>query len=145
MSAWATAMAVSFAMLATLPAFADEKSLFHLPGVSDFRLQQISRVDNESEWPFSVDEGYLLCAYVTGQRTVYFSEIPETDEEPRIAVIATDPFTLMLGGAMGKGLLPQTTSIEDMGKTMRLLGPFEALGKRLCDQPAGVQLRGGEL
>lgn len=135
----------SFATMVALPALANEKSFFHVPGVDDFRYQEIARDGREDAWPFTVDEGYLACAYVTGQPTVYFVEIAEEGEEPRATVVSTEPFMMLTGAAMGHGLLAQTSSVEGMGEMIRLLGPFEALGKRLCEQPAGTHLGGGEL
>lgn len=147
MDAWATAMAVSFATLAALPAFADETSFFHVPGVKDFRLQQIEKANRENAWPFTVPRGWLACAYVTGERTVYFAELADDIEEddPRVTIVSTDPMLLMTGAVLGDGLLPKTNTVDEMANTMRLLGPYEALGKRLCDQPPGVILEGGEL
>lgn len=147
MRTWATALAATFATLATLPALADEKSFFHVPGVTDFRLQEIARSSHEDAWPFTVDRGWLACAYVTGQPTVYFSEIAEESEEdePRVTIVSTELTLLMTGAVVGEGLLPRTTTVEEMGNTLRLVGPFEAMGKRLCDQPPGIVLGTGEL
>jgi hypothetical protein len=123
----------------------DEKSLFHAPQLEDFRIQRISRTDSERDWPFTVDEGDLLCLYIMGKPAVYFREVSMQRGEsprPRVAIVSTDPFRLMAGGLTGAGLLAKTDSIEAL---IKLLAPFESLGSRLCNQPRGSVVDSGEL
>jgi hypothetical protein len=122
----------------------DEKSFFHIPQAEDFRMQRITRSDRESEWPFTVEDGYLSCAFVVSRPTVYFTENPGTDfdEDLRVVVVSTDPLDLIFAHIGGGGLVRKTASMADLIKVM---APFESLGARLCDQPRGTQIGAGEL
>lgn len=122
----------------------DEQSLFHIPGAEDFRVQAIGRSGSEREWPFTVDRGYLFCAYVMGERTVYFAERP-TDERqglPRTIVVSADPFDLMLSALLARDLIAPFADIEELIVRM---GPFQRAGRQLCDQPRGITIGPGEL
>lgn len=137
-------LAATFAVAAPLM-LVDEKSFFHIPGVEDFRVQRVARTDNEREWPFTVGEGYLTCAYLLGQPTVYFTEKPAKDADPRdvrVVVVSTDPLDLMLARFAGQGLIGSMDSMETL---IRLVAPFKSMGDRLCDQPRGTQIGPGEL
>ena len=140
MAMLAAALAVAAPMM-----LADEKSFFHIPGVEDFRIQAISRTGNEEEWPFGVGEGFLLCAYVLGDRVVYFATRPEGNDDgimPRVIVISTNPFDLLMSSLMARDLIASYESIEQLIVRM---APFETLGRRLCDQPRGSEIGPGEL
>jgi hypothetical protein len=148
MPAFAAAMAIAapLALGGAMPVSDDEKSLFHIPSEDDFRLQRIARAENEREWPFTVDEGYLTCAYVVGRPAVYFTEMPVGTDfdraELRTVIVSTDPFDLAFGNLGGGGLVTNNGSIADL---IRQMAPFESLGSRLCEQPRGTEVGPGEL
>ena len=133
------AISISAILGAAVPV-AEEKSWLHFPDPLDFRSQHISRAATEKDWPFTVDEGFLLCAYVLGQPTVYFVEsLPdEADPEPaRIVVVSTDIFEIAIGAAAGGGLLDAGGGLAAI---IPRLAAFEALGARLCAQPRGTTI-----
>lgn len=135
--------AVAAMAIAAPLAVSSEQGWFHIPGADDFRVQSIARTDNETDWPFAVDEGYLLCAWVLGQRVVYFSTEPEDeDAEPRLIVVSSDPFDIMFAGIMDRALL---APYDDMKQLVERFAPFQRLGQKLCDQPRGSQIGPGEL
>lgn len=127
-------------------ASADERSLFHIPGVEDFRIQHIARSDRERDWPFAVDAGYLMCVWIVGERTVYFAEVPDEDadddEYPRTVIVSTNPFDLAFGNMGARDLVIET---QGLAQLIPLMAPFERLGKTLCDQPRGSEIGPGEL
>lgn len=138
-------------MLATVVAaaspfvLAGEKDFLHLPDETEFRTQHITRAGQETAWPFTVDEGYLSCAFVMGTRAVYFTEAPIGEQEVgdlRVAIVSTNPLDLAFVNAGSGGLVVQAGSIEEL---IRLMTPFEQTGQLLCDQPAGTQIGPGEL
>lgn len=136
---------VAASMIAAPVLAADEKSFFHIPGVEDFRVQRILRGDHERAWPFTVDEGFLSCAYVVGQRAVYFVEIMDdttAQDKARVMIVSANPMDIILSNMMDGGLMQKSNDIAEM---IRLLGPFQSIGQRLCDQPAGTTLGPGEL
>ena len=138
------AFAATLAMAAPL-LVADEKSFFHVPEVEDFRVQKVARADRESEWPFTVDAGYLTCAYVLGESTVYFTDDPQdaTDlSDVRVVIVSTNPLDLIVGRLAGDGLIGAETPIEQLIVQM---APFKAIGNRLCAQPRGTSIGPGEL
>ncbi len=136
-------MMFALALVASAPVFvADEKSFFHMPGTEDFRTQTVSRTAGETEWPFTVDEGTLACAYVMGQRAVYFVEKTDTPE-PRVVVLSTNPFDLALANLGRTELL---TPRDDLATLVGRVAPFVQAGERLCEQPRGTTIGpGGEL
>lgn len=149
MAALAAAMAIAAPMLLgeQPPVVAvGERDLFHMPTQDDFRLQRISRTGNEREWPFTVDEGYLTCAFVVGKPAVYFTELPTNDDiadaDLRTVIVSTDPFDIAFGNIGNGGLMRKGPPLADL---IRLMAPFESLGARLCDQPRGTQIGPGEL
>lgn len=124
---------------------ANERSLFHFPTTEDaFRLQRIERTGNEQEWPFSIASGYLMCAWLFGERVVYFAAPPEEGEEvfQRIVVISTNPLDLLVVNIGQNDLF---APVDGMEQLIPLVAPFERLGKRLCDQPRGSDIGPGEL
>lgn len=142
-------------MIATLAAIAlglpvvaarDERSLFHLPGPEDVRLQTIQRSDNERDWPFAIDSGYLACVWSAGQKVVMFMEKLSArearDRKPGLVFVSTNPFDLTMMNIANRHLIIQVDTIEDL---IRRMGPFYDLGKRLCEQPRGSDIGPGEL
>lgn len=138
-------MAMSAVSLAVAAPFvlAGERSFFHLPSEEDFRIQSIERADNEREWPFIADKGYLSCVYVMGKPTVYFTTTEDVDfGAPGAVVVSTDPFQLAFANIGRQGMLAPTSGLAEL---IQKIAPFESLGRRLCDQPRGTVVRPGEL
>lgn len=134
--------AVTLAVAAPL-VLAGERSYFHLPSEGDFRMQPIERADNEREWPFTVDKGYLSCVYVTGKPTVYFTFREDADDGAAgTVVVSTDPLQLAFVNIGRQGLFAPTSGLAEL---IQKVAPFESLGRRLCDQPRGTVVRPGEL
>ncbi|TIS98479.1 hypothetical protein [Mesorhizobium sp.] len=127
---------------------AGEQGLFHFPSVEEVRLQPISRAENETGWPFSVDAGVLACVWSGGQKVVTFLENRPADLEddhtfqPRHVILTTDPFQLTIGNMADRDLFRPAASVEER---IRLVAPFATLGQKLCDQPAGAHVGHGEL
>ncbi len=130
---------------------AGEQSMLHFPRAEEVRLQPISRSANETEWPFSVDDGTLACVWSGGRKVVVFIETPkpsagddgDSDEfKVREVIVTTDPFMLTLGNMSNRALFRPAASIEER---IKLVAPFVTLGEKLCDQPAGARVGHGEL
>jgi hypothetical protein len=127
---------------------AGEQGLFHFPSPDEVRIQPISRAENETEWPFSVDGGILACVWSGGQRIVSFfegrpSDLDEDEPfEPRGVIVTTDPIQLTIGNMANRALFRSAASVEER---IRLVAPFATLGQKLCDQPAGARVGHGEL
>ncbi|KUM28926.1 hypothetical protein AU467_01315 [Mesorhizobium loti] len=127
---------------------AGEQGLFHVPTPGEVRLQAISRTDHEADWPFSVDDGFLACVWSGGRKAVMFfenrpKELGEGEPfHPRGVIVTTDPMQLTLGNMANRALFKPSANVEER---MRLVAPFAALGRRLCDQPAGARVGHGEL
>lgn len=139
-----TMLAATLAITAPF-VLADEKSLFHLPGVDDFRIQKVQRADREHEWPFTVDQGYLACAWLLGKPTVYFTDDPGEDadlDQLRTVVVSTDPIDLVLAKLAGQGLIGAQESLETL---IHKMAPLKTVGDQLCAQPRGVSIGPGEL
>lgn len=108
-------------------------------------MQKVQRAEREQEWPFTVDEGYLSCAWLLGKPTVYFTDDPGQDadlDEIRVVVVSTDPFDLLLGRFAGRGLIGTQESIETL---IHKMAPLKTVGDRLCEQPRGTIVGPGEL
>ena len=136
MSAVALAVATPFVL-------AGERSFFHIPSEEDFRLQPIERTDNEREWPFTVDKGYLSCVYVRGKPTVYFTITEDVDEGAAgTVVVSTDPIELVFVNIGRQGVFAPTSGLAEL---IKKVAPFENLGRRLCEQPRGTVVGPGEL
>jgi len=138
-------MAVSAVSLAVAAPFvlAGERSFFHLPSEEDFRIQSIERADNEREWPFIADKGYLSCVYIMGKPTVYFTILEDVDDGAAgTAVVSTDPLQLVFSNFGRQGVFAPTSGLAEL---IQKVAPFESLGRRLCDQPRGTVVRPGEL
>jgi hypothetical protein len=124
-----------------------EDSPFHFPGAEDFRIQHIARSGAEQGWPFSVDEGWLMCAWIMAEKAVYFAEMlpddADYDATPRMVIVATDPLALLIVNVGANDLFaPFGGQLEQL---IPLLAPFERLGHKLCDQPPGTVIGPGEL
>lgn len=127
---------------------ASEQGMFHFPSAEEVRLQPISRAENETGWPFSVDAGVLACSWSGGQKVVSFLENRPADLEdgetfqPRHVIVTTDPVLLTFGNMADRELFRPAASIEER---IRQVAPFATLGQKLCDQPAGAHVGHGEL
>jgi len=134
--------------LATTPvAEPGERNIFRIPREDDVRVQKIARTPGETGWPFTVDEGLLMCLFVAGRPTVYFAVVEPHDEwheEPpvRLVMVSSDPFDATLANMAVNDLIVET---DGPAGRMALFAPFEALGRRLCDQPRGTEMGPGEL
>lgn len=141
-------IALATALLLGLPAMPvrDERSLFHFPSPEDVRLQTIQRSDNERDWPFTIDSGFLACVWSGGQKVVMFMEKLSAREakegDPDLIFVSTNPFDLTLMNIPNRHLIIQVDTIEEL---IRRMGPFYDLGKRLCEQPRGSDIGPGEL
>ncbi|HMQ58064.1 MAG TPA: hypothetical protein PKE65_05910 [Rhizobiaceae bacterium] len=155
-------LAAAALLVSSLTQAADEKDWLHFPDMTDFRTQRISRQPNEANWPFTVDEGMLLCARGFGQRIAMFAEIPDGDagfgddtgaednavddganvSGPRVVVLTVDPFDLAFGPLGVRSLLDLPTTPEG---AIRRIAPFVTQARKLCDQPRGAEIGGGEL
>ncbi len=123
----------------------DERSLFHLPTPEEVRIQSVARTDNEQNWPFVPDEGFLMCVWSGGRKVVMFSAKPdgsETDAEPDLVFVSTNPLDATLMNMGSTHLIART---EGVGELIRRFAPFEQLGQRLCTQPQGARIGHGEL
>ncbi|RJT30964.1 hypothetical protein D3227_29405 [Mesorhizobium waimense] len=135
------------AQMAVAMPLAGEQGLFHFPSPEEVRVQPISRAENETGWPFSVDAGVLACVW-SGQKVVSFLENRPADLEdsqtfqPRHVIVTTDPVLLTFGNMADRELFGPAASIEER---IRQVAPFAALGQKLCDQPAGAHVGHGEL
>lgn len=119
------------------------------PEAEDVRTQKIERQAGETDWPFAVHKGLLMCVKVFGIKhvlfypgepdTYQFDENPMTD--PQIAHVTTDPIQLWTDPVADKLLVPGM-SIEEK---IRRMAPYVTFGKKLCDQPKGSALGPGEL
>jgi hypothetical protein len=132
-----------------------ERGLFHFPTAAEVRVQAIAKSDNELGWPFSVDAGSLTCVWSGGTRVVMFfaqtlggpitEDVVDDDKatsEPRGVLLSINPLELTIGNMATNDLFVKAESIEER---LRLVAPFVTVGQRLCDQPPGAQVRGGEL
>lgn len=137
-------MAAALAVMAPL-VLAGEKDLFHFPEAEDVRLQKISRIGSEQEWPFSVEEGYLACVWSNGDKFVMFIESNDKagdDFKPRQVFVSVNPLEVTLMNIANRDLLKPADTVEAL---IRRMGPFSVLGRRLCDQPPGASLGNSEL
>jgi hypothetical protein len=144
------ALALAMAMTPPFVDARDERSPFHFPRAEDVRMQAIARTDNEKRWPFTVDEGTLLCIWSGGQKVVLFAEkAPDDldehevdDYRPDMVFVSANPFDLTLLNIASRHLIVQVDTLEELIVRM---APFEKLGRRLCDQPRGSAIGPGEL
>ncbi|MEL6202575.1 MAG: hypothetical protein AAFR39_09480 [Pseudomonadota bacterium] len=117
----------------------------------DFRTQHIHRLPSEASWPFTVDEGILLCTWVLGDPAVYFAagvqefgsaNASDADSEVRILVLSNDIVDLVLLNFINADLFVEQV---DPGRRLEMVLPYFETGARLCDQPKGTTLPSGEL
>jgi len=129
----------------------NEKSWLHMPDAEDFRTQVIRKQDREDDWPFTAEKGYLACAYVIGQPAVFF--IPDddddddwdehaSDDEEKVIGLSVDPMEMLLLMMGQRDLLQPMKTPEEL---IRRIAPMVTIGKKLCDQPPGTELPGGDL
>ena len=143
-------LAATLIAAATLPAApVGEHGLFQMPRVEEVRVQPVARNGGEREWPFSVEAGQLACMWSVGERQVFFVEArpanlasDDTAFEPRMVVLSIDPFLLTFGNMANRSLF---TPMADVAELVGKVAPFISMGRRLCDQPPGAQVRSGEL
>jgi hypothetical protein len=144
-------------MLSAIPV-SNKRGWFHMPGDNEFRFQSIRKQDREEDWPFVAESGQMTCAFVLGDRAVYFvsdvddpTDTPDDDsgheqfmeeEEPSAVMLASDPIGLMFTMATGRKALKSMKSPQAL---LSRIAPFIDLGRKLCDQPQGSQLPSGEL
>jgi hypothetical protein len=139
-------MVTALALAATL-VLAGERSLLHVPGPDEVRVQPITRADNERDWPFSVDEGNLTCVWSIGERLVFFFEgrprdRSEDDFEARGVIVSVNPLELTVGNIANRALFAPVADVADL---VRRVAPYAEVGRRLCDQPPGAVIGHGEL
>ena len=103
-----------------------------VPGVEDFRLQEIRRAASEGEWPFQAESGTLACTEVLGEPQVYFIPAGRDDLDRSMSIIN-------LG--MSDVLAPYDTFEQLLAR----LVPFVTMGQRLCDQEPGSVVPASEL
>jgi len=108
-----------------------------IPTEKDFRTQKIHRLQGEAEWPFTADKGLLLCAPSWKNRLVYF--VPVGPDGKNEAPLALD-YGLATIAMINMGRASAFRSYENFEQFVKRLGPYIAMGKRLCDQPAGTDL-----
>lgn len=140
------ALATALALGLPVQPVSDERSLFHLPTPEDVRLQTIQRSDNERDWPFTIDSGYLACVWSAGEKVVMFMEKLSAREgrerKPDIVFVSTNPFDVTMMNMGNRHLIIQVDTIAEL---IQRMGPFYDLGKRLCEQPRGSDIGPGEL
>lgn len=124
---------------------AGEKGLLHMPTPHEVRFQPIEKTGNETGWPFAVDKGHLTCVWSGGTPVVMFfafdGEGVDADE-PRGVLLSTNPLELALANITTRDLFAPAATVEER---VMAVAPFIDMGRRLCDQPAGERVRGGEL
>ena len=112
-----------------------------VPGVEDFRLQEIRRAASEGEWPFQAESGTLACAEVLGEPQVYF--IPAgRDDRDRGFAISVD---LMSMSIINLGMSDVLAPYDTFEQLLARLVPFVTMGQRLCDQEPGSVVPASEL
>jgi hypothetical protein len=126
---------------------AGEKGLLHFPSPHEVRFQPIERAGNETDWPFSVDKGHLTCVWSGGAPVVMFfafdaEAFDAEGGEPRGVLLSANPLELTLGNIATRDLFAPAATVEER---LLAVAPFVDMGRKLCDQPAGERLRGGEL
>ncbi|MGO4831080.1 hypothetical protein AB4144_02095 [Rhizobiaceae sp. 2RAB30] len=137
----------TFAMAMPL-ILAAEQDLFHMPSAEEVRIQPIARTDNETGWPFSIENGNLTCVWSGGQKVVFFFEprpddLDEDEEfDPRGVLLSVNPLELTIGNMAASDLFVPAGSVEER---IKLVAPFTAMGGKLCDQPADSRVGYGEL
>lgn len=116
-----------------------------VPSASSFPEMVLRKGQTLDEWPFSIDEGKLICIRYAGQRFVFFAEILPEDEAdgmkaPRMAAVTANPFSLF-GTHDSRDLYAPWVSLETL---VTRLAPYERMGWKLCDS-AGITPQSDEL
>lgn len=140
--------AIWFLTLPIAAGYAQEKELFYLPKADDARFQEISRMDNEKGWPFTVDEGLLACIYAAGKPLVMFLvedgfEADNITPKLRSVTVSLDPFEAIFGNMAVNDLIDDDGGNNEV--RLELFSAFYEVGKRLCEQPRGSLVSPGEL
>ena len=108
-----------------------------IPEGEDFRSQEIHRAKGEDDWPFAAEKGLLFCAPSLNEKLVYF--IPENEEGEHEYPFALHD-NVMIIGIVNIGRASVLRPYDNFEQLLRRLSPYIAMGKRLCDQPAGSSL-----
>jgi len=108
-----------------------------IPTEKDFRTQRIHRLQGETDWPFAADKGLMLCAPSWQNRLVYF--VPIGADGKNEAPLALD-YGLATIAMINMGRASAFRPYENFEQFVKRLAPYIAMGKRLCDQPAGTDL-----
>lgn len=106
-----------------------------VPEAGDFRVQTIRKAQGEADWPFTADEGYLMCAPSMGQKLVYF--VPKNAEGENEYPINIDT-NFMAMAIINVGRSDAFRAYANYEDLIKRLSPYVTMGKRLCDQPAGT-------
>ncbi|KJF74972.1 hypothetical protein [Agrobacterium arsenijevicii] len=105
-----------------------------IPEVGDFRSQKIQKMQGERDWPFVAEKGVLLCAPSLAKKMVYFVGVKDDGEHDYPFAIDTDMMAVAIANMGRASALKPFDNFEQL---LKRLSPFVAMGKRLCDQPAG--------
>lgn len=108
-----------------------------IPEARDFRSQKIAKMQGEKDWPFMAEKGLLLCAPSLANKMVYFVGEKEDGEQDYPFAIDTD---MMAVAIVNMGRASALRPFDNFEQLLKRLSPFVAMGKRLCDQPAGTIL-----
>jgi len=108
-----------------------------IPETQDFRSQKIRKMQGEKDWPFMAEKGLLLCAPSLADKMVYFVGEKEDGEQDYPFAIDTD---MMAVAIVNMGRASALRPFDNFEQLLKRLSPFVAMGKRLCDQPAGTAL-----
>jgi hypothetical protein len=108
-----------------------------VPEAKDFRSQKIAKMQGEKDWPFVAEKGLLLCAPSLADKMVYFVGEKEDGEQDYPFAIDTD---MMAVAIVNMGRASALRPFDNFAQLLTRLSPFVAMGKRLCDQPAGSVL-----
>jgi len=96
----------------------------------------VTKAEWAERWPFSIDEGELVCVEFGGSRSVFFSEILSDEEAgtfgnmklPRDVAVTTNPLALF-ATVENRDLYLPFDSLETL---ITRLAPMEAFGTALC-------------
>ncbi|MEO1747528.1 MAG: hypothetical protein AAFR27_02725 [Pseudomonadota bacterium] len=148
-------MAIAGAILGCLAGFCALEDPSSTPALfasaDDFRTQHIHRLPSETSWPFTVDEGILLCTWILGDPAVYFAAGVQAfdsanangaDSEVRILILSDDILDLVLLNFINADLFVEQI---DPRRRLEMVLPYFETGARLCAQPKGTTLPSGEL
>lgn len=108
-----------------------------IPEARDFRTQKIRRLHGEADWPFTADKGLMLCAPSWQDRLVYF--VPEGANGEQQAPLALD-YGIAAITLINIGRASAFRPFDNFEQLIKRLAPYIAMGKQLCDQPAGTDL-----